>query len=63
MLAREGRNPFVLTQDNARRFLNPSSVIKDSNRQGVIGSFKLRLQTRSFAEFLKVQQNPRFLSF
>jgi hypothetical protein len=63
MLAREGRPPFVLTQSNARRFLNPSSMIKSSRRQGLIRSFRLRLETRSFAEFLKAQQNPRFLSY
>ena len=63
MLAREGRPPFVLTKGAARGFLNPSSAIKSSRRQGLIRSFKLRLETRSFAEFLKAQQNPRFLSF
>jgi len=63
MLAREGRAPFVLTQGNAREFLNPSSVIKNSRREGFIRSFKLRRETRSFEEFLKAQQNPRFLSF
>jgi len=63
LLAREGRPPFVLTQGNARGFFNPSSVIKKSKRRGVISSFKLRLLTRSFAEFLKAQQNPRFLGF
>ena len=63
MLAREGRPPFVLTQDDARGFLNPSSVIKNSRRQGLIGSFKLRPQTQSFVEFLEAQQNARFLSF
>jgi hypothetical protein len=61
ILARDGRPPFVLTAENARAYLDPSTLITQTRKHGVVALFRLPKITRYFAEFLKKQADQRYL--
>ena len=61
LLAREGHAPFVLTEDNAREYLDPSSVFKKSKKHTLVMRFKMPGLTRAFADYLEHQMNNAFL--
>ncbi len=61
LLAREGYAPFVLTDDNAREYFNPSSVFKKSKKHTLVMRFKMPGLTRAFADYLEHQANNAFL--
>jgi hypothetical protein len=61
ILAREGFPPFVITTENARAFLDPSSLVTETRKRSYIALFRLPKITRYFAEFLKQQADPRYL--
>ncbi|WP_294540271.1 hypothetical protein [uncultured Rhodoblastus sp.] len=62
ILAREGRPPFVLTENNARAFFNPASVFKKSSKRNFVMRVKMPGLTRAFAGFLEGQANGAFLA-
>jgi hypothetical protein len=53
LLLREGFSPFVLSVDNAERFFNPSSVIRNSAKHGVKALFELPKIKKKYAAFLE----------
>lgn len=55
LLLREGLSPFVLTVDNAEAFFNPSSVIRNSAKHGVVALFELPKIKKKYAAFLEEQ--------
>jgi hypothetical protein len=61
ILAREGRPPFILTTENARAFLDPSTLVTETRKRSLAALFRLPKITRYFAEFLKKQANHRYL--
>ena len=61
ILAREGFPPFVLTTENARAFLDPSTLVTETRKRSVVALFRLPKITRYFAEFLKQQADQRYL--
>ena len=61
LLAREGRAPFVLTENNAREYFNPSSAFKKSKKHSIVMRFKLPGLTGAFADYLQHQTNSAFL--
>ena len=62
MLLREGQPPFVLTEENAQAFFDPSSVIRKTKKRNLVEQFKFRRLTRAFADFLQSQRNAEFLA-
>jgi hypothetical protein len=61
ILAREGRPPFVLTVENAKAYLDPSTLITKTRKHSVVGAFKMRRVQKYFAKFLKEQSNGIYL--
>ena len=61
ILAREGKPPFVLTKNNAQGYFNPSSVVKKTKKQHLIGEIKLKRLTNEFSGFLKAHKNFDFI--
>ena len=61
ILAREGFPPFVITTENARAFLDPSTLVTETRKRSVVALFRLPKITRYFAEFLKKQADQRYL--
>ncbi len=62
LLVREGGEPFVLTDKNARGYFNPSSVFKKTNKRGVVMRFKMPGLAGAFADYLQQQANRSFLA-
>ena len=62
ILVREGQPPFVLTENNAQGFFDPSSVIRKVKKRNLIEQLKFRRLTRAFSDFLEAQSNFAFLA-
>jgi prophage maintenance system killer protein len=61
ILAREGRPPFVLTADNARAYLDPSTVITETRKHSLAALFRIPKIKRYFAQFPKEQADRKYL--
>ena len=61
ILAREGRPPFVLTAENAKAYLDPSTLITETRKHGLLAPFKIPKITRYFAKFLQEQADQKYL--
>lgn len=61
LLARAGRPPFVLTVDNAQAYFEPSSLIRNTKRHGVLTSLGLPKLRRRFARMLRETSDTRHL--
>ena len=61
ILAREGRPPFVLTADNAKAYLDPSTLITETRKHSLVALFRLPKIKRYFAKFLKEQSDRKYL--
>jgi hypothetical protein len=61
ILARDGRPPFVLTVANAKAYLDPSTLITETRKQSLVGTFKMRRIQRYFARFLEEQSDGKYL--
>ena len=56
ILAREGRPPFVLTAENAKAYLDPSTLITETRKHS-LRAFRIPKIKRYFAKFLKEQSD------
>ncbi len=61
ILAREGRPPFLLTAANAKAYLDPSALIKETRKHSLVAVFRLPKIKRYFAEFLKEHADRKYL--
>jgi prophage maintenance system killer protein len=61
ILAREGHPPFVLTADNARAYLDPSTLITETRKHSLVALFRIPKIKRYFAKFLKQQADRKYL--
>lgn len=64
LMLREGFSPFVLSVDNADKFFNPSSVIRNSDKHGIKALFELPKIKKKYAAFLEEEigrEKGRFL--
>jgi hypothetical protein len=61
ILAREGFPPFVMTTENARAFLDPSTLVTETRKRSLAALFRLPKIMRYFAEFLKKEVDWRYL--
>jgi hypothetical protein len=61
ILARDGCPPFVLTADNARAYLDPSTLITETRKHSLVALFRIPKITRYFAKFLKEQADRKYL--
>jgi hypothetical protein len=61
MLLRGGKPPFVLTVENAVAYFEPSTVIRNTSKLGLMALFRLPGINKRFARFLEDQANPRYL--
>ena len=61
ILARGGLPPFVLTAENAKAYLDPSTVITETRKRSLVALFRLPKITRYFAKFLKEQADRKYL--
>jgi hypothetical protein len=61
ILAREGRPPFVLTAENAKAYLDPSTLITETRKHSLVALFRIPKIKRYFAQFLKEQADRRYL--
>ncbi|MGE3540674.1 MAG: hypothetical protein AB7N91_24945 [Candidatus Tectimicrobiota bacterium] len=61
ILARAGKAPFVLTVENARAYLDPSSLVKATKKTPATLLTKLPRLKKRFASFLKDQEDPGYL--
>ena len=61
ILAREGRPPFVLTAENAKAYLDPSTVITETRKHSLAALFKIPKIKRDFANFLREQSDQKYL--
>ena len=61
ILAREGRPPFVLTAENAKAYLDPSTLITETRKHSLDALFKIPKIKRYFAKFLKEQSDQNYL--
>jgi hypothetical protein len=61
ILARDGHPPFVLTAENARACLNPSTLITETRKHTLVSLFRLPKITRYFTALLKQQGDRKYL--
>ena len=61
ILAREGPPPFVLTAENAKAYLDPSTLITETRKHSLDALFKIPKIKRYFATFLKEQSDQNYL--
>jgi prophage maintenance system killer protein len=61
ILARDGRPPFVLTAENAKAYLDPSTLITETRKHSLAALFKIPKIKRDFANFLKEQADRKYL--
>jgi hypothetical protein len=61
LLAREGRPPFVLTVENAKGYLDPSTLITKTRKHSLVALIRVPKIKRQFAEFLKEQADRKYL--
>lgn len=61
ILARDGHPPFVLTVDNAKDFLDWSSLLTTKRKSGLLLRWQMPWLKRRFAAFLKEHSETKFL--
>jgi len=61
VLLRAGKPPFVLTVENALAYFDPSTVIRNTDKLGLMALFRLPGIKKRFARFLEDQADPRYL--
>jgi len=61
ILASESEPPFVLTTESAVTYFDPSTVIKDTEKQGLAMRFRSPGLTRQLASFLAEHADRKFL--
>jgi hypothetical protein len=61
ILAREGYPPFVLTVENAKAYLDPSTLITKIRKKSVAMLYRMPRIKRYFADFLREQADPKYL--
>jgi hypothetical protein len=61
ILAREGRPPFVLTAENAKAYLDPSTLITETRKHSLVALFRIPKIKRYFAKFVKEQSDQNYL--
>jgi len=61
ILAREGHPPFVLTVENAKAYLDPSTLITKTRKKSIAMLYRMPRIKRYFAEFLREQADPKYL--
>jgi prophage maintenance system killer protein len=61
LLAREGRPPFVLTVENAKAYLDPSTLITKTRKHSLVALVRVPKIKRQFAKFLKEQADRKYL--
>jgi hypothetical protein len=61
ILAREGRPPFVLTAENTKAYLDPSTLITETRKHSLVALFRIPKIKRYFAKFLKEQSDQNYL--
>ena len=61
LLLRAGKPPFVLSVENAAAYFDPSSLIQNINKNGLIGIFRLPVISKRFARFLEEQADFNYL--
>jgi hypothetical protein len=61
VLLRNGKPPFVLTVENALAYFDPSTVIRNTDKLGLMALFRLPGIKKRFAQFLEDQADPRYL--
>ena len=61
ILLRGGKPPFVLTVENAVAYFEPSTVLRNTSKQGPMALFHLPGIKKRFARFLEDQADPRYL--
>jgi len=61
ILVAEDEPPFVLTADNATMYFDPSTVIKNTEKQGLAMLFRAAGLTKQLATFLAEHADRRYL--
>lgn len=61
ILVRAGEPPFVLTTENAPAYFDPSTVIRNTEKQGLAMLFRAPRITRRLARFLIERADRRYL--
>jgi len=61
ILVRENEPPFVLTTENAATYFDPSTVIQDTDKQGLAMLFRSPGLIRRVASFLQEHSDRRYL--
>ncbi|MBE2295773.1 MAG: hypothetical protein IAF00_12520 [Phycisphaerales bacterium] len=61
LLLRAGKPPFVLSVENAAAYFDPSSLIQNISKNGLIGLFRLPVISKRFARFLEDQADFSYL--
>lgn len=61
VLLRNGLPPFVLTVENALAYFDPSTVIRGTNKLGLLALFRLPGIKKQFARFLRDQPGSDYL--
>lgn len=61
ILVRADEPPFVLTSENAVTYFDPSTVIRDTEKQGLAMRFRSPGMTRRLADFLREHADRRYL--
>jgi hypothetical protein len=61
ILAREGYPPFVLTAENAKGYLDPSTLMTKARKKSIAMLYRMPRIKRYFAEFLREQADPKYL--
>jgi prophage maintenance system killer protein len=61
VLLRNGLPPFVLTVENALAYFDPSTVIRGTNKLGLLALFRLPGIKKRFARFLRDQPSSDYL--
>jgi hypothetical protein len=61
ILARDGRPPFVMTADNAKEYLDWSTLFTTKRKTGLALRWQMSSLKRRFAAFLQAQADPKFL--
>jgi hypothetical protein len=61
ILTREGHSPFVLTVENAKAYLGPSTLITRTRKKSIAMLYRMPRIKRYFADFLREQADAKYL--
>ena len=61
ILVKRSRPPFVLNVDNAKAYLDPSTLISKTSKRGLVMLFRMPKLKKQFAAFLEAQADDRYL--